>query len=662
MLIGFALRVYRLDVQSLWYDEGVTADVAQRSLMELTRWTANDIQPPLYYYLVAGWGRLAGWSEWSLRFPSVGFGLLLIPLLALYVRHLTTQPGAPLLAALITALHPLLLYYSQEARMYTLLTALGVAGAYCVLQLAAGSAQRRFWVCYILAATAAVYTHYFAFFLWLALGVAFLVEQWRRAPSLSIALRHSRAFVAANGIVLLLYLPWLRVLWTRLAADASYWQGDFKVGEALRHIAISFTSGVTVREGQASWLLLPFGGITLLALFGLLRGFERPLALEASPKNRATNIGCSLVYALCWLIIPIVGVLTLASLAPKFNTRYVLLALPGLLILWGAGLSGLLHLPPHQTPATQAAPARPRTVSLFPHLSYTAIAFFVLTSLQANYNWFFDLAFTKDQWRQVTEFLRPRLQPQEQIILVSGHAWPVWRYYAADLPVVRLPEIDVLDVNAMLTFANTAAPLRAAFVKETNQNGAWLVQWQEEVVDPGEITPVQLELGGREKGQSATFWGITLRRFSRIRPQRIVDAPPISQPLSIHFGDQLLLLGYHVLETGDLLLFWQRPSLAQPAEVDYQFSGETLDASGQPIAQIAGRRPGAYHYPIHRWGADEVVMGQLEASQWLGPNPTAGRYLLRLTVYTLITGQVQLLASDTGQTTVEIPITVEGFD
>ena len=35
VLIGFGLRVFLLDGQSLWYDEGVTATVAQRDLVEL---------------------------------------------------------------------------------------------------------------------------------------------------------------------------------------------------------------------------------------------------------------------------------------------------------------------------------------------------------------------------------------------------------------------------------------------------------------------------------------------------------------------------------------------------------------------------------------------------------------------------------------------------
>ena len=59
LLLAFALRVYALDAQSLWYDEAVTAQVAQQGLGELAQWTADDIQPPLYYALVAGWAEIS---------------------------------------------------------------------------------------------------------------------------------------------------------------------------------------------------------------------------------------------------------------------------------------------------------------------------------------------------------------------------------------------------------------------------------------------------------------------------------------------------------------------------------------------------------------------------------------------------------------------------
>ena len=138
LLLAFALRVYRLDSQSLWYDEAVTAQVASQGIGELTRWTADDIQPPLYYYAAAGWLRLAGRGEWALRFPSAFFGTLTVPLmwavaLRLFGRGRSGRVAA-LAAALLTALSPLYVYYAQEARMYTQLTFLGLLAGYALLR------------------------------------------------------------------------------------------------------------------------------------------------------------------------------------------------------------------------------------------------------------------------------------------------------------------------------------------------------------------------------------------------------------------------------------------------------------------------------------------------------------------------------------------------
>ncbi len=85
---AWALRLYRLDAQSLWYDEAVTARVAGQGLAELTRWTANDIQPPLYYYLEAATTALLGRSEWALRALSAAMGLLAVAVMVALARRL----------------------------------------------------------------------------------------------------------------------------------------------------------------------------------------------------------------------------------------------------------------------------------------------------------------------------------------------------------------------------------------------------------------------------------------------------------------------------------------------------------------------------------------------------------------------------------------------
>ena len=202
----------------------------------------------------------------------------MIPLLAALAWRLTRRSSAALIAALLATFHPLLLYYSQEARMYSLLTALGVLLVYCGVRSADGRPtgtrrqQFRFILLYVLAGTAAVYTHYFAFFLLFALAVPFLIEQFRLNGSHKLSL--IRTFVLANFVILLLYIPWFTFLFNRLAVDASYWQGQLKLWEALRSVAINFTSGQTVQETQATGLLIPYGLVTLLAI-GVMWGIER---------------------------------------------------------------------------------------------------------------------------------------------------------------------------------------------------------------------------------------------------------------------------------------------------------------------------------------------------------------------------------------------------
>ena len=52
LLVGFGLRLYRLGADSLWYDETVSAYLANQSITDLIAYTAKDIHPPGYYLLL----------------------------------------------------------------------------------------------------------------------------------------------------------------------------------------------------------------------------------------------------------------------------------------------------------------------------------------------------------------------------------------------------------------------------------------------------------------------------------------------------------------------------------------------------------------------------------------------------------------------------------
>ena len=634
-LCALALRVLLLDAQSLWYDEGVTAEVARRGIAELTRWTADDIQPPLYSYVVALWGRLGGWSEWSLRWPSVWFGTLSVPLLAAVTIALTRRRAAGLLTATFATVHPLLVYYSQEARMYTMLTALGLTVAYLVIHSERAITRPRLhWTAYVLVATAAAYTHYFAFFLLLALAAAYLIDQWVILPRQHTeplepdhdedlpppaARRPVLGFIAANLGVAVLYLPWFATLLRRLTVDASYWDGELKIDEALRHIAISFTSGETVLESQATQFLIPYGLLTLACVIALLRRHrEQPRVL---------------IYTGLWLALPIATVLVLASLTPKFNPRYVMIALPGLLLLWGAGLAALVRLRGWDI----ASIIRTPFVRIPSLLALLVIAILHVGFLYADRNWFTDPSFTKAEWRELSRYLRERVArdpidetPQDLIVLVSGHAWPIWNYYAPDLPVLRLPDIEILDVNAVLDFTTTASPLQAALARHER---AWLIEWQDNVVDPMGIVPLQLAAAGREEAVKEAFWQVGLRHFTDLQSDNILQLADADLAPDANVGNQIHLLDHRVTSNGDLILFWQaHPDHTAPMP-DLYLAGETYTAEGLTYHRIADRRLVSYEFPTFRWSDDQINVGVLSAAEWAGDGALPATYRVRLAVY-----------------------------
>jgi uncharacterized membrane protein len=679
LILAFALRVHDLGSQSLWYDEAVTAQVVQQGLAELARWTADDIQPPLYYAITAGWVQLAGLSEWALRFPSLFFGLLMVPLAWALGRRLFGRVAGNI-AALLAALHPLWLYYSQEARMYTLLTALGMLAGYTLLRvLAAGYSKNgypklrlRWWTAFVLAAIALLYTHYFAAFLLAAFGLYFLLMLLQ--PSLD----RRRLLVegaAAVALTLLAYLPWLPNALRRFGEDASYWQGALKLDEALRHIAISFSTGETVLEQQAislAWAVSVLALVCVVALFWESfrgqgdRGSEGQrvsqmraerssidedggFGQETGPSNnplRASRFArCApTLFVLLYLLVPVTSILLLSTGNPKFNPRYLMLASPGLVLLLAGGLALPFRRPLRINRSPFTINHFSRLLSL---LSLAALLAIFAFSIR---NWFIDPAFTKDDWRGAVAYVKSQLQPDEAVILVSGHAYPAWRYYAPDAAPVRLPQIETLDVNAVLGL-ETAATLNAELA---GRRGAWLVQWQDEVVDPNGVVPFLLDTVGDAQPVTASFWGLGAPqhyRFSeavRSAPDEPGTAFPVELPLNaayqgqqlnINFANQVELLGYSQPSCAQPLcpvfLFWR--SLA-PLASDLKLTATLFDRSlDAEHSDPLDRRLAAYDYPTFRWQPSEVVLSRIDIPALLGTPP--GEYRLRLGVYDDITGQ-----------------------
>jgi predicted membrane-bound mannosyltransferase len=120
--VALALRVYHLSFQSLWWDEGISLYLAERSLAELTvnKDFSLDLHPPLFHVFLGVWVRLFGADVFSARLFPVFLGVLNVPLLYALGRRLAGH-GVGVAAAWLVVISAVHVYYSQELRMYTLL-------------------------------------------------------------------------------------------------------------------------------------------------------------------------------------------------------------------------------------------------------------------------------------------------------------------------------------------------------------------------------------------------------------------------------------------------------------------------------------------------------------------------------------------------------------
>jgi mannosyltransferase len=652
-LAAFLLRIFRLDHQSLWYDEAFSVYVSGMSLGDITARTAADIQPPLYYYLLHFWMALAGETEFVVRFLSLLFGVLIVPLMFVTARRLFNRAAA-LFSALLVLFSPLYLWYSQETRMYSLITFLALLSSYSLLRALQG-ADRKWWLAFVLANIAAVYTHYFAFVI-IAFQLVYCLWRLLSRPS-PLAPRPSplalRLPLISFAAIVAAFLPWLPFLLSRLGEDASYWRGALKLDEAVRHIFINFTTGESVLENTAqniaaAWLVVLLAG--LAAWVGLQQYHRRDAGKSDFKSQNSWPLGFStmngnpsadgLAFSILYLVVPLALLLLLFSRNPKFNARYLMIASPGLFLLLGAGLGGMWSLAREgKGIAFSGLHSSSRSTllgSILPVLAGAALVvscgLLLGTGLYADGNAFFDPAFTKADFRSVAQYITDHASADEAIILTSGHMFPAFDYYykSAALPELRLPDDPTLNTEHVLGFP-VADDLNRGL---TGEQGVWLVQWQDEVADPNGVVPLLLTTNGKEQKVDASFYQIKLRHW-RLKPDAHFSARPgpgMSQ--QANFKNKVELLGWDSpnptpADQGvSFNLYYQA---LDTFDEDYDVALRIVDAEGNVWGRL-DRRPSGYNYPTNRWKKGEYLFGSYTVP--LLPGTPAGDYFATVTFFT----------------------------
>ncbi len=613
---GFALRLYRLGFQSLWYDETVSLLLAHKSLPALTAHTARDIHPPLYYYLLHFWIRVAGDSEFSAAFLSLWFGVLLLALLYRFSRRLMGENVASI-ACVLAAISPYHLWYSQEVRMYTLGACLGLLAADFLLRSLAEPHRFRNWILYSLMAALGLYTLYYFAFLIATLA---LFSIW--AGARRWGWKYLFPWAGAQALALLLYSPWLGIAFRQATnPPVPPWRSFVPISRVLVLSWSTFSFGHSV-EPERVWplLLLTFA----LYLMGIRPAGGRD-RYGLSPLERSALVP---LYSFG----PLALIQGLSYLTPLYHPRYLFPFSPLFCTALASGLAGL----------------RPGKVAL------SAFALIAAASGLAIFRMHFDPRFASDDHRGAVRFLQERLRAGDAVIINAGYVYPALSYYyhgpagwlgrlvnyepeGGKEPVFL--ETGSIGGSSSLGWGNPEADFYPTTEEETaralervfaHHPRVWVYRCYDTVVDPNGFIRRWLEEHGL-KFEDALFAG---ESYIRVQGYLTGYLPPYSSRAGIAFGDALELEGFSILnekvESGggvEIALYWRA---LKPIREDYKVSLRLYTVTGKLLAQ-ADEQPGGSLYGSSRWSPGRTIYHPMKVA--VPPGTPPGAYYLDILVY-----------------------------
>jgi mannosyltransferase len=604
ILLAFALRVYQLDTQSIWYDEGLSIQLAQQDPAQAIALSATTDHPPLHTLLLGLWMRVAGESDFVVRYLSVFCGVWVVVLTYALGKRYDERTG--LIAAALMALAPLAVYYSQETRGYMLLTALILIATIAALRLINGDRRKRIWFAYIAAMALALYTHYFAAFAWVALNVgwilAFLLAphpnplpsgdrgSWRRLGF----------WILAQFIILACFLPWIPNALAQAGSNATYFPGrvtwDTVFGETWR----AFSVGEWGDMSLLGWMWLA------LIVWGVLASLI---------INRDTRRRSVIIFALALLIMPLLLMSGLAWLKPKFAPRYLLPAVPAFITLASLGITILID-------GMQTRYCRWASIGVALSLALP------LASIGSLMRLYTDPALARPDVRSVVQFIQNAEQPTDAILLIGGHQAPAFNhYYRGSATIIPLPP-DLLPAAQSPLDARVLSQLKT-IVQEHPR--VWLVQWQSALSDPTNVVEDTLVATSKRINVGKNFHDMAVLWFDVINAQ-IDEVPQV--PLNVEFSEPIRAIGYNVdsrrMPIDTPLRFGLYLEAEQPITGNYQIFTHVVAADGTLIAQ-ADHIAGADSYPTSLWRPGNLFYNRFEIPIPAGTPP--GEYQVIIGLY-----------------------------
>ncbi len=310
------LSFWNITAGSIWFDEAFSAYIIQYNFIDIARYTAADVHPPLYYWLLQGWAAIFGHTEIGLRSMSVFFGVIAATFGYLWMQRQFGRRVA-LVSLGILVLSPLFIRYSQEARMYTLAAAIVLAATY-VMTRALEEKKRWQWVTYGLLIAAGMLTHYFTALAWIAHWVwrFIIVRQSGARGPLVLKKFFSKEWLLSYGLAVGIFLAWLpaMVIQLTIIQSTGFWIGDVGID------TVGSYFGTLVYFWQSNQITNWFAA-ALIAV-GIVVAVLAPLVYRK--LNKAERRSYLLLFLLAAVPPVLLFIASLPPLTSSFVERYLL--------------------------------------------------------------------------------------------------------------------------------------------------------------------------------------------------------------------------------------------------------------------------------------------------------------------------------------------------
>jgi uncharacterized membrane protein len=557
LLLGFAVRVWNLPVQSIWWDEAFTWQTTSHGLANFWQMLlTGDRNPPLYFVSVAVWGNMAGWSEFSLRFVSLCWMMVGLAFLFNLAKRLYNA-SAGLWTLALAAVAPALIVYAQEARMYTAFVAFATATLYfawCAFesgnQQSAVSSQRpaasnqKLIVAFLLCEAGLLLTHYFAIPLVVTLNLfAVIVLLRRRARFVAYAKWIGGQILAALPIVV-----WTLIVLTTPGSLIKAQETPPGIFSFLNQVIMLWLAGV--RDLQRDWIALPWLAFLIL-----------PMTLIGAwlVNKRSTR------WIVVFFSISLAAAYLMTLVVTSFHPRYALPYSVPLFMIVGAALSNLSA--PSSTFGRQA---RGRQWLIGLATAALLLAVLIASGQAAS-------ASVNDNARGVAAYLKSAASADD-VILVEANDYTL-NYYDHGSAQTKM-------ISAT-TESEALGQLSAAIGRAKR---VWLPHWNISTQDPRGYWPFLLEQSGGLKSQTA-FQGYELAEYEMLSPLREAE-------MGLRSADGMLAQKSNLAAQGGdgalaFALTWQTPVKffdrvrASVRLIDAR--GTTLSARNTPLLDEEGR-------------------------------------------------------------------------